>query len=105
MKGSTQRGGGSAVADDHFAEAAARLNRPRRAGAGRVLRLITTLISCATATDVTLAELHLEAFLPADQPPPNSCGSAPSAAEFGGVVTGDGYVLYTPIASDHGLQR
>ncbi|MEV5751042.1 helix-turn-helix domain-containing protein [Actinoallomurus sp. NPDC052308] len=31
------------------------------------LRLITTLTSFATATDVTLAELHLEAFLPADQ--------------------------------------
>ena len=30
------------------------------------LRLITTLTSFATATDVTLAELHLEAFLPAD---------------------------------------
>jgi transcriptional regulator with XRE-family HTH domain len=31
------------------------------------LRLITTLTSFATAADVTLAELHLEAFLPADQ--------------------------------------
>lgn len=31
------------------------------------LRLITTLTSFATATDVTLSELHLEAFLPADQ--------------------------------------
>ncbi|RMI28291.1 helix-turn-helix domain-containing protein [Nocardia stercoris] len=30
------------------------------------LRLITTLMSVATATDVTLAELRLEAFLPAD---------------------------------------
>jgi transcriptional regulator with XRE-family HTH domain len=30
------------------------------------LGLITTLTSFATATDVTLAELHLEAFLPAD---------------------------------------
>jgi MmyB-like transcription regulator ligand binding domain len=30
------------------------------------LRLITTLTSFATAIDVTLAELHLEAFLPAD---------------------------------------
>jgi hypothetical protein len=27
---------------------------------------MTTLSSFATATDVTLAELHLEAFLPAD---------------------------------------
>jgi transcriptional regulator with XRE-family HTH domain len=31
------------------------------------LRLITTLTSFATAVDVTLSELHLEAFLPADQ--------------------------------------
>lgn len=31
------------------------------------LRLITTLMSVATATDVCLAELCLEAFLPADQ--------------------------------------
>ncbi|ACQ80485.1 transcriptional regulator, XRE family [Beutenbergia cavernae DSM 12333] len=30
------------------------------------VRLMTTLTSFATATDVTLAELHLEAFLPAD---------------------------------------
>jgi len=30
------------------------------------LRLISALTSFATATDVTLAELHLEAFLPAD---------------------------------------
>jgi hypothetical protein len=29
--------------------------------------VITTLTSFATATDITLAELHLEAFLPADQ--------------------------------------
>ncbi len=32
-----------------------------------VLRLLTTLTSFATAIDVTLAELHLEAWLPADQ--------------------------------------
>lgn len=31
------------------------------------LRLITTLTSFATAIDVTLAELRLEAFLPADE--------------------------------------
>jgi transcriptional regulator with XRE-family HTH domain len=31
------------------------------------LRLITTLTSFATAIDITLAELHLEAFLPADE--------------------------------------
>jgi hypothetical protein len=31
------------------------------------LRLITTLTSFATAADVTLAELQLEAFLPADE--------------------------------------
>jgi hypothetical protein len=30
------------------------------------LRLITTLTSFATAVDVTLSELHLEAFLPAN---------------------------------------
>lgn len=34
---------------------------------GRELRLITTITSFATATDVTLAELQLEAFLPADE--------------------------------------
>ena len=33
---------------------------------GVVLRLITTLTSFATAVDVTVAELQLEAFLPAD---------------------------------------
>ena len=32
------------------------------------LRLLTTLTSFATATDVTLSELRLEAFLPADEP-------------------------------------
>jgi transcriptional regulator with XRE-family HTH domain len=32
-----------------------------------VLHLVTTLTSFATAVDVTLAELHLEAFLPADE--------------------------------------
>jgi len=32
------------------------------------LHLVTTLTSFATAVDVTLAELHLEAFLPADEP-------------------------------------
>ena len=31
------------------------------------LRLITTITSFATATDITLAELELEAFLPADE--------------------------------------
>jgi len=39
----------------------------RLASADGELRLITTLTSFATATDVTLAELVLEAFLPADQ--------------------------------------
>lgn len=33
---------------------------------GTELRLLTTLTSFATALDVTLSELHLEAFLPAD---------------------------------------
>jgi hypothetical protein len=32
------------------------------------VRLITTLTSFATALDVTLAELHFEAYLPADEP-------------------------------------
>lgn len=39
----------------------------RLACPGGELRLITTLTSFATATDVTLSELHLEAFLPADE--------------------------------------
>ncbi|MCP2163769.1 MmyB family transcriptional regulator [Goodfellowiella coeruleoviolacea] len=39
----------------------------RLASADGELRLITTLTSFATATDITLAELRLEAFLPADQ--------------------------------------
>ncbi|MGO4757883.1 transcriptional regulator, partial [Streptomyces sp. 2MCAF27] len=39
----------------------------RLASADGELHLITTLTSFATATDITLAELHLEAFLPADQ--------------------------------------
>ena len=34
---------------------------------GGELRIITTLTSFATATDISLAELHLEAFLPADE--------------------------------------
>jgi hypothetical protein len=34
---------------------------------GGELRLITTLTSFATAVDVTPSELHLEAFLPADE--------------------------------------
>jgi transcriptional regulator with XRE-family HTH domain len=38
-----------------------------RTGEGE-LRLVTTLTSFATAVDVTLSELHLEAFLPADEP-------------------------------------
>ncbi len=37
-----------------------------RTAAGE-LRLITTLTSFATATDITLSELQLEAFLPADE--------------------------------------
>lgn len=41
---------------------------PLRLRAGdRELRLLTTLTSFATAVDVTLAELRLEAFLPADE--------------------------------------
>jgi transcriptional regulator with XRE-family HTH domain len=38
------------------------------ASADGELRLITTITSFATAADVTLAELQLEAFLPADEP-------------------------------------
>lgn len=38
----------------------------RLASSDGELSLITTLTAFATATDVTLAELHLEAFLPAD---------------------------------------
>lgn len=38
------------------------------ASSGGDLRLITTITSFATAADVTLAELQLEAFLPADEP-------------------------------------
>lgn len=38
-----------------------------RTGDDGELHLITTLTSFATAVDVTLAELHLEAFLPADE--------------------------------------
>jgi hypothetical protein len=34
---------------------------------GGELRLVTTLTSFATATNISLAELHLEAFLPADE--------------------------------------
>ncbi|MDI2129169.1 helix-turn-helix transcriptional regulator [Yinghuangia seranimata] len=37
-----------------------------RTGGGE-LRLLTTLTSFATSLDITLAELHLEAFLPADE--------------------------------------
>lgn len=39
----------------------------RLASADGELSLITTLTSFATATDITLAELHVEAFLSADQ--------------------------------------
>jgi transcriptional regulator with XRE-family HTH domain len=39
----------------------------RLSGPDGELRLMTTLTTFATAVDVTLAELHLEAFLPADQ--------------------------------------
>ena len=37
------------------------------ASADSHLQLITTITSFATAADVTLAELQLEAFLPADE--------------------------------------
>lgn len=38
-----------------------------RTADGGELSLITTLTTFATATDISLAELHLEAFLPADE--------------------------------------
>ena len=42
---------------------------PLRLGSSRgELRLMTTVTTFATAVDVTLAELKLEAFLPVDQP-------------------------------------
>ena len=41
--------------------------RLRRIDGPGELRLLTTITSFATATDVTLSELHLEAFLPADE--------------------------------------
>lgn len=39
----------------------------RLRGTAGELRLITTITSFTTAVDITLAELHLEAFLPADE--------------------------------------
>jgi transcriptional regulator with XRE-family HTH domain len=44
---------------------------------GAELSLITTLTSFATATDVSLAELHLEAFLPGDQATAHYLASRP----------------------------
>jgi len=49
------------------------------------LHLITTLTSFATATDVTLAELHLEAFLPADAETAAALRSLAAAAGDGGT--------------------
>src|SRR5262245_24228859 len=49
------------------------------------LRLITTLTSFATATDVTLAELHLAAFLPADEPTAAILRHRPARAPRGGA--------------------
>jgi transcriptional regulator with XRE-family HTH domain len=45
------------------------------------LRLITTITSFATAVDVTVAELFLEAFLPADAPTADILRRAARAAE------------------------
>lgn len=52
-----------AVAQDHLGFAVPLRLRTRDGE----LRLITTLTSFVTATDVSLAELRLEAFLPADR--------------------------------------
>jgi transcriptional regulator with XRE-family HTH domain len=53
---------------------------------GGELRLLTALTSFATAVDVTLAELHLEAWLPADQETADALRDRPVRA----VATGDG---------------
>ena len=48
-----------------------------RTGDG-LLSLITTITSVATAADVTVSELRLEAFLPADAPTAPPCETVPS---------------------------
>ena len=53
---------------------------------GRELRLLTALTSFATAVDVTLAELHLEAWLPADEETAEALRDRPVRA----VAAGDG---------------
>jgi hypothetical protein len=50
------------------------------------LRLITTLTSFATALDVTLAELHLEAYLPADEPTAHPPPTPPTSRQRRRVV-------------------
>jgi transcriptional regulator with XRE-family HTH domain len=57
---------GPRVADDAPTDAGAAVPLRLRAGDGE-LRLLTTLAHFATTIDVTLAELTLEAFLPADE--------------------------------------
>jgi transcriptional regulator with XRE-family HTH domain len=49
------------------------------------LTLITTLTSFATAIDVTVAELHLEAFLPADEHTADVLGQRAARRRSGGV--------------------
>lgn len=52
---------------DHLGFAVPLRLRPPDPADDRELTLITTLTHFGTATDVTVAELRLEAFLPADQ--------------------------------------
>ncbi|MEU9060560.1 helix-turn-helix transcriptional regulator [Streptomyces sp. NPDC048430] len=55
------------------------------------LRLMTTVTTFATAVDVTLAELKLEAFLPADQPTAEALRAAagPTAPAAAGQAPGN----------------
>jgi len=51
------------------------------------LRLFTTLTSFATATDVTLSELYLEAFLPADAATAELLRARDEGAHLSGATT------------------
>lgn len=57
---------------------------------GGEMRLITTVTTFATAVDVTLAELKLEAFLPADQDTASTLASYAETAEAGEGVRRSG---------------
>jgi transcriptional regulator with XRE-family HTH domain len=65
---------------------------------GGELRLITTLTSFATATDISLAELHLEAFLPADETTARYLRGRARAAEQAGKAA-DAFTSTTGIFS------